>query len=69
MMCHGTDAAAKRDEGRLGFIAIELTVTPHRGASSMRSRGPRSVACLVSLALDVPVHVEIGVRPRKLVVV
>jgi organic hydroperoxide reductase OsmC/OhrA len=63
----GTGHVTRRDDGRFGFVALELTarvetdevaVEAVRHAASFAER-----ACLVSTALDVPVHVDLIVRP------
>ena len=63
----GTGHLSKRDDGRFGFVAIELDVEIETNAATVRAaesaaRRAQDV-CLVSLALDVPVHVGIVVRP------
>jgi peroxiredoxin-like protein len=63
----GTGHVTARDDGRFGFVAIELTavvrtdepsVDAVRHASKYAER-----ACMVSMALDVPVHVDVVVQP------
>jgi organic hydroperoxide reductase OsmC/OhrA len=63
----GTGHLTARDDGRFGFVAIELTATIRtddhaieamEGAAKHAGR-----ACLVSMALDVPVHIEAVVQP------
>ena len=63
----GTGHLTQRDDGRFGFVAIELTahiettklsVEPLKRATKYAER-----ACLVSMALDVPVHVDAVVQP------
>jgi len=55
-----------RDDGRLGFVAIELTVDALTDEASIdvveRTAHYAERACLVSMALDVPVHLNIAVR-------
>ena len=56
-----------RDDGRFGFVAIELTAairTDEQVLEAMeRAAKHAGRACLVSMALDVPVHVEAIVKP------
>ena len=64
----GTGHVTKRDDGRFGFVAIELTALIRTDAESVegmtRTAHYAERACLVSMALDVPVHVEAVVRTR-----
>jgi organic hydroperoxide reductase OsmC/OhrA len=56
----------RRDDGRLGFIVIELEVevvtdsefVEHAQVVALRAKE----ACIVTLALDVPVHLRVSVR-------
>jgi uncharacterized OsmC-like protein len=63
----GTGHVTKRDDGGIGFVAIELTVTIHTAEASIeamkRTANYAERACLVSMALDVLVHVEVVVKP------
>jgi organic hydroperoxide reductase OsmC/OhrA len=65
----GTGHVSRRDDGRFGFVAIELdveietTVASARAAESAARRAES--ACLVGQALDVPVHVGVMVRLRE----
>ena len=63
----GTGHLSKRDDGRFGFVAVELDVRIETNAATVRaaeSAAQRAKdVCLVSLALDVPVHVGVFVRP------
>lgn len=63
----GTGHLTARDDGRFGFVAIELTVaigTDELAIEAVERAAKRAErACLVSMALDVPVHVEVVVRP------
>ncbi len=63
----GTGHLSKRDDGRFGFVAVELGVEIETNAATVRaaeSAAQRAKdVCLVSLALDVPVHVGVLVRP------
>ena len=59
----GTGHLTARDDGRFGFVAIELTAAIRTDEHVRRGDGARAAkhagrACLVSMALDVPVHVE-----------
>ncbi|HEX9350797.1 MAG TPA: OsmC family protein [Gaiellaceae bacterium] len=63
----GTGHVTARDDGRFGFVAIELTAALRtepgllEAAESAAHQAER--ACLISMALDIPVHVEVVVRP------
>lgn len=63
----GTGHLTARDDGRFGFVAIELTAairTDEQALEAMeRAAKHAGRACLVSMALDVPVHVEAIVSP------
>lgn len=63
----GTGHLTTRDDGRLGFVAIELTARIQTDATTLeameRAAHHAERACMVSMALDVPVHVEAAVRP------
>lgn len=63
----GTGHLSARDDGRFGFVAIELTAairTDEQALEAMeRAAKHAGRACLVSMALDVPVHVDAVVRP------
>jgi organic hydroperoxide reductase OsmC/OhrA len=58
-----------RDDGRFGFVAIELTAAVQTDAHAVeameRAAKHAGRACLVSMALDVPVHVDVGVKPIR----
>lgn len=62
----GTGHVGRRDDGRIGFVAVELT--PHIETETEfvgpaeRTARTADTACLVSRALDVPVHVGPVVR-------
>ena len=62
----GTGHVTARDDGRLGFVAIELTATVETEKPSVdavrRAAKYAERACLVSMALNVPVHVELVVK-------
>jgi len=68
----GTGHLTTRDDGHLGFVAIELTATVTTDEPSLdavrRAAMYAQRACLVSLALDVPVHVDVLMNgvPRRL---
>jgi organic hydroperoxide reductase OsmC/OhrA len=63
----GTGHLTARDDGRFGFVAIELTARIKTDALTLagmeRAAKHAERGCLVSMALDVPVHVEVLVRP------
>ncbi len=63
----GTGHLTARDDGRFGFVAIELTAAirtdEHVVEAMERAAKHAGRACLVSMALDVPVHVEAIVKP------
>jgi peroxiredoxin-like protein len=62
----GTGHVTARDDGRFGFVAIELTATVETEKPSVdavrRAAKYAERACLVSMALNVPVHVELVVK-------
>lgn len=63
----GTGHLTARDDGRFGFVAIELTAAvrtdDHTIEAMKRAAKHAERACLVSMALDVPVHVDVSVSP------
>lgn len=63
----GTGHVSKRDDGRFGFVAIELDVEIETNAASLRAAEAAAARteelCLVTQALDIPVHVGVIVRP------
>jgi len=63
----GTGHLTTRDDGRLGFVAIELTarIATDAGVAEAMQRAAKHAGrgCLVSMALDIPVHVEVVVQP------
>ena len=70
----GTGHVTARDDGRFGFVAIELTAlveTDEVALEAVRHAARYAErACLVSMALDVPVHVDAVVQaPTRLAVV
>jgi organic hydroperoxide reductase OsmC/OhrA len=71
----GTGHVTGRDDGRFGFVAIELTAkvtTDELSIDAVRRAAKYAErACLVSMALDVPVHVDVVMQaaPRRLEVV
>src|SRR5262249_6194546 len=71
----GTGHVTKRDDGRFGFVAIELTArveTDAAAVDAVRHAGSYAErACLVSMAPDVRVPVDLVVQPapRRLEVV
>lgn len=62
-----TGHLSRRDDGRFGFVAIELDAEVFAPTHAIREA--RRVAeeaegrCIVALALDVPVHVTVIARP------
>ncbi len=62
----GTGHVSKRDDGRFGFVAIELDValetSPERIEAAERAAEVAEERCLVSMALDIPVHVAVAAR-------
>ena len=69
LLVSGTGHLTARDDGRLGFVAIELTARIKTDALTLegmeRAAKHAERGCLVSMALDVPVHVEVLVRPAS----
>ena len=63
----GTGHLTARDDGRFGFVAIELTAAirtdEHVIDAMERAAKHAGRACIVSMALDVPVHVDAEVTP------
>ena len=61
----GTGHVTARDDGRFGFVAIELTATVGTDEASVEAVRHAAKyaerACLVSMAVDVPVHVDVDV--------
>ena len=61
-----TGHMSRRDEGRLGFTVIELDAlietTPGNEEAVLRAAAAAEERCLVTQALDVPVHVGVQVR-------
>jgi peroxiredoxin-like protein len=65
----GTGHVELRNDGRFGFVAIELVATvevdaTQRQAAERAARYAKDV-CLVSGALDTPVHLELNVVARE----
>jgi peroxiredoxin-like protein len=65
----GTGHVELRNDGRFGFVAIELVATVEvdaadRQAAERAARYAKDV-CLVSRALDAPVHLELKVVARE----
>ncbi len=63
----GTGHLSKRDDGRFGFTAIELdvhleTATGHAAERAEEAAMIAEERCLVAMALDVPVHVNLEAR-------
>jgi organic hydroperoxide reductase OsmC/OhrA len=65
----GTGHVSRRDDGRFGFVAIELDAvletTLAFEEAAFRAVELAEHRCLVTRALDVPVHVEVDVLARK----
>ena len=63
----GTGHLTQRDDGRFGFVAIELTAHIRTAEPSIEALEHAAKyaerACLISMALDVPVHVDTVVEP------
>jgi organic hydroperoxide reductase OsmC/OhrA len=57
----GTGHVGHRDDDRMGFVAVELTARirtePEFVTAAERAAHTADTACLVTVALDVPVHV------------
>ena len=68
-----TGHVARRDDGRMGFVAVELTprilTEPAHLAAAERTAHSAETACLVSRALSVPVEVTPVVRALEPVLV
>jgi organic hydroperoxide reductase OsmC/OhrA len=66
LMVTGTGHVAHRDDGRVGFVAVELTpritTEPEFVAAAERTARFVDTACLVTRALSVPVEVTPVVR-------
>jgi peroxiredoxin-like protein len=66
----GTGHVERRHDGPFAFVAIELVVTlavePDAVERADRAARFAKEACLVSLALDTPVHVDVRVEAREL---
>jgi organic hydroperoxide reductase OsmC/OhrA len=66
----GIGHVERRPDGRFGFVAIELvadiTVEPEAAEAAERSARSAKDACLVGLALDTPVHLDVHVRAEEL---
>src|SRR5712691_6387796 len=62
---NGTGHVERREDGRFGFVAIELHVAfeTDRGSVAAAEQIARAAeeTCLVSMALDTPVHVELEI--------
>jgi organic hydroperoxide reductase OsmC/OhrA len=63
----GTGHLTQRDDGRFGFVAIELTAHIRTAEQSIDALSGAAKyaerACLISMALDIPVHVDTVVQP------
>jgi organic hydroperoxide reductase OsmC/OhrA len=66
----GTGHVERRKDGRYGFVAIELVanveVDPADVEAAENAARYAEDACLVTLALDTPVHLELHVEAREL---
>ena len=65
----GTGHVERRADGRFAFVAIELvaaiTTEPEQVESAEKAARYAKDACVVSLALDTPVHLEVLVETRE----
>lgn len=65
----GTGHVERRKDGLYGFVVIELvakiTVEPDQVESAEKAARYAKDACLVELALDTPVHLEVLVEARE----
>jgi organic hydroperoxide reductase OsmC/OhrA len=63
----GTGHLTQRDDGRFGFVAVELTAHIQTAEPSIdalrRAAKYAERACLITMALDVPVHLDTVVQP------
>lgn len=63
----GTGHVERRDDGRFGFVAIDLQTTvdvdSNEVDAAQKAAAEAERLCLISLALDTPVHVDAKVRP------
>lgn len=63
----GTGHVERRDDGRFGFVAIDLQATvdvdSNEVDAAQKAAAKAERLCLISLALDTPVHVDVKVRP------
>ena len=66
----GTGHVERRKDGRYGFVAIELVanieVDPADVETAEKAARYAEDACLITLALDTPVHLELHVEAREL---
>jgi len=69
----GTGHVERRNDGRYGFVAIELVanveVDPADVEAAEKASRYAEDACLITLALDTPVHLELHVQARELALV
>jgi peroxiredoxin-like protein len=69
----GTGHVELRNDGRFGFVAIELVATvevdPADRQAAERAAHSAKDVCLVSHALDTPVHLELNVVARDIAAV
>lgn len=65
----GTGHVERRKDGRYAFVVIELVakiaVEPHQVDSTEKAAAHAKGACLIGLALDTPVHLEVLVEARE----
>jgi organic hydroperoxide reductase OsmC/OhrA len=65
----GVGHVEQRHDGRFGFVVIELMATiavePGQVEAAEKAARYAKDACLVSLALDTPVHLEVVVEARE----
>lgn len=66
----GTGHVERRKDGRYGFVVIELvakiTVEPDQLERAERAARYAKDACVIELALDTPVHLEVLIEAREL---
>ncbi len=66
----GTGHIERRQDGRFAFVAIELVANVEVQSSDVdaveKAARHAKEACLIALALDAPVHLELHVQAREL---
>lgn len=69
LQVEGTGHVEQRKDGRYGFVVIELVakvaVEPEQVERAEKAARYAKDACLVGLALDTPVHLEVLVEARE----